>query len=219
MALGLPTRNGRRLQAVTAAKRRRARRTLQLRALTRMMALRHFPAFLSSLPARFSRWHWDRIWARVPQPPKPEHEWIATAPKPKAVAAPGPRHAVPVTSHAYTGGTPAMVGPNAVIQEAFQQLASFQSQSATEMQNFILTHPDLFREIGQCYNTLADRVVSDMPFGPATSDGFRDLGAAISSIGDIAQNLYATFRIEHEAEIARLENARADERQWDTDKQ
>jgi hypothetical protein len=109
--------------------------------------------------------------------------------------------------------------PHGVIAEAFNQLAQFQPGSASEMERYLAMQHELFTNIGMAYTVLADRMSSDMPFGPAVADSTRDLGAAFSSLSGLAQDVHATFRQEHEAELARIEAPRPNEQIWDTNAQ
>lgn len=106
--------------------------------------------------------------------------------------------------------------PQQMIIEAFAQLAAYQPQSASEMARHLEADHEMWSQIAQSYTTLADRAQSEMPYGPATADGLRDVGAAAGSVGQLAQNLHQVFRSEHEVEIGRIENPRPDEKQWDT---
>lgn len=109
--------------------------------------------------------------------------------------------------------------PHETIAEAFQQMAQFTPESASEMARFLEFHHEMFAQIGQAYATLGDRMQNEMPYGSATSDSMRDLGAAFTGLASVASDVHATFRNEHAAELARIEAPRPDERQWDTDKQ
>lgn len=112
-----------------------------------------------------------------------------------------------------------MSAPSEIITEAFQQLAMFQPESASDMARFLEVHHEMFAQIGTAYATLADRMVSEMPYGNSTADSMRDLGAAFTGLSGVAQEIHGVFRQEHEAELARIESPRPDERQWDTDQQ
>ena len=103
-----------------------------------------------------------------------------------------------------------------VIAEAFNQLAQFQPEGAMEMERFLAMQHELFTNIGTAYQTLADRMSSDMPFGPAVSDSTRDLGAAFVGMSALAQDVHTTFRQEHETELQRIEAPRTNEQMWDT---
>lgn len=211
LAVGIPTRKGSKLKRVTPAVRRRARRTLWLRTRTRIWALR-------KLPGMFGRWHWDRIWTKVPQKPSPEWR-IPTVPAPKAVAVPGPKHSVPAPSPITTEAPKMSGNPLAMIEEAFATLAQFQPESASDMERFLGQQHEMWTGISQSYGLLADRAVSEMPFGSGSADSLRDLGAAAGSLAGLAQDVHATFRQEHEAELARIEAPRPNEQLWDTEAQ
>jgi hypothetical protein len=109
--------------------------------------------------------------------------------------------------------------PQQIIIEAFQQLAGFHTQSATEMEAHLASDPEMWSQIGQSIVSFADNVQSNMPYGPAFCDSLRDLAAAVGTIGDLSGNVHATFRSEHEVELQRIEAPRADEGQWDIGRQ
>lgn len=109
--------------------------------------------------------------------------------------------------------------PHEVISEAFDQLAQFQPQSASDMARFLEFHHEMFNRIGESYRTLADRMQTEMPYGQHTPDSMRDLAAAFTSLAGIAQDVHGTFRNEHAEAISRIENPRPAENQWDVDKQ
>lgn len=217
-ALGLPTRNkAGKLVRPSAKRMAKARRTLHLRGLARLWAVR-------KLPGKALNWHWNRIFARVPSTLIPE--WTPTAPQPEPPEPTPPTTPQPrVKGHltllpSPTGKVvPTMSAPNEVITEAFQQLAMFQPESASDMSRFLEFHHEMFASIGQAYNTLADRMTSEMPYGGSTADSMRDLGAAFTGLASVAQEVHGVFRSEHAPELARIEAPRPDERQWDTNQQ
>lgn len=109
--------------------------------------------------------------------------------------------------------------PQQMIIEAFAQLAAYHTGSATEMERHLASDHEMWQQIGQSIVSFADSVQTSMPYGPATCDSLRDLGAAVSSIADVAANVHSVFRSEHEVEINRIEQPRPDEKQWDTEQQ
>lgn len=109
--------------------------------------------------------------------------------------------------------------PQQIIIEAFNQLAAYHTQSATEMEQHLASDPEMWRQIGASITSFADSVQSNMPYGPATGDALRDLAAAVGTIADLSSNVHATFRSEHEVELQRIEAPRADEGQWDIGRQ
>lgn len=211
LAVGLPTRKGSSWKRPTLAQRRKARRTLRLRALTRAWAVR-------KLPGKVARWHWDRTQAKIPQPPNPA--WRQTTiPLPKVTAAPGPKHLVPSTVTPTTEVRSMSSNPHQAITEAFAALAAFQPESASDMERFLSFQHEMLSDIGASYNHLADRMTSEMPFGTEVANSTRDLGAAFSGLSGMAQVVHTTFRIVHEDDLARIEAPRPGEGLWDTSAQ
>ena len=200
LALGLPARKGLRLKRPSVAQRRRARRTLRLRGLAHLWATR-------KIPGRLNRWHWDRIFAKVPSTIVPQYP--QTVPEPKAKAQPGKRHTIPPEAPRMS------TQPHEIISEAFAQLAQFTPDSASDMGRFLEHHHEMFADISRAYLTLADRMQSEMPYGQATPDSMRDLGAAFDGLSSVAQQVHATFRTEHAEKLARLEAPNPGEEQWD----
>lgn len=105
--------------------------------------------------------------------------------------------------------------PQQMIIEAFAQLAAYHTQSATEMNRHLEADHEMWQQVGQSIVSFADNVQTNMPYGPATCDALRDLGAAVASVAGVAANVHAVFRSEHEVELNRVEQPRADEKQWD----
>lgn len=181
------------------AKRRRARRTLRLRGLTYLAGARKIPGRM-----------WDARMKRVPTPIDPQ--WLApTVPEPKATVQPGPRHPQPEVQR--------NMSVSESITDAFAQLARFEASSASEVERLIIEQPEMFATIGDHYSTLADRMVTEMPFDPAVADAVRDLGAAIAAAGQVAEQAHAVMRQAHEADFARTEQPRPGEELWDTGRQ
>lgn len=161
--------------------------------------------------------HWDRIFRRIPQPP-PKDGYPVTVPEPKAKAQPGPVHVITFLPQKENSVSSSM-GPYQAVTDAFNQLAAFQPESAGEMDRFLAYQHEMFQEISGSYTTLADRMQSEMPYGASSADATRDLGAAFGGLANVAQDVYQAFREEHADELARLENPRPDEGQWDTGRQ
>lgn len=109
--------------------------------------------------------------------------------------------------------------PHGAISEGFAMLAQFQPESASEMERFLANQHEMWTDIAGAYGLLADRAVSEMPFGSGSADSLRDLGAAAGGLAALAQDVHATFRQEHESELARIEAPRPNEQLWDTEKQ
>lgn len=105
--------------------------------------------------------------------------------------------------------------PQQMIIEAFNQLATFRTQSASEMERHLASDSEMWQSVGLSIVAFADSVQTTMPYGPATCDGLRDLGAAALAIGQMSQQVYQTFRSEHEEKLQRVENPMAEEEQWD----
>ncbi len=203
--LGLPIRTkAGKVKLPSTTQRRRARRTLRLRGLAYIAAARHLPGKL-----------WDAQYRRVPQPPL--NDWsqptipdlIPIAPRRPAIAI-GPS---PTTTE-----VPRMSITD-VVSDAFAHISGFQAESATEVEQLITEQPEMFKNIGQHYMTLADRMVSEMPFDAAVADAVRDLGAAISAVGDVATQVHQTMRDVHEPDFTRIENPRPREGMWNEEVQ
>jgi hypothetical protein len=191
MALGLPVRNRKgKLGRPTPAQRRRSRRTLRLRALARVWALR-------KLPARLNRWHWDRIFSKVPGSINPD--WLKPTvepdpPKPTPPTPPsGPGLATVIPINRKETFNLMSDGPHGVIAEAFNQLAQFEPQTAGEWERFLASQQELFVGMGQAYQTLADRARSGHAFNAQTAEALQDLAAAVGSLGEMAEQSHQAF--------------------------
>lgn len=113
---------------------------------------------------------------------------------------------------------PTRMSVSDAVSDAFSRLSSFEASSAKEVEQLIMEQPEMFATIGKHYEVLADRMVSDMPFDPAVADAVRDLGAAISAVGQVAEGAHATMRQAHEADFARTESPRPDEDMWNPER-
>lgn len=109
--------------------------------------------------------------------------------------------------------------PQQMIIEAFNQLALYTPQNASEMELHLAADHEMWQEIASSLRIWSGRITMEMPYGPATSDSIGDLAAATASIAGLAQNVHAVFRSEHEVELNRIEQPRADEKQWDVGQQ
>lgn len=191
MALGVPVRNRKgKLRRPTAAQRRRSRRTLRLRTLARAWALR-------KLPGRGLRWHWDRIFSKIPGAINPD--WLTPTvepdpPKPTPPTPPsGPGLATVIPINRKETFNLMSDGPHGVIAEAFNQLAQFEPQTAGEWERFLASQQELFTGMGQAYNTLAERARSGMAFNAQTAEALQDLAAAVASLQDMAEQSHQAF--------------------------
>lgn len=191
MALGVPVRNRKgKLRRPTAAQRRRSRRTLRLRTLARAWALR-------KLPGRGLRWHWDRIFSKIPGTINPD--WLTPTvepdpPKPTPPTPPsGPGLATVIPINRKETFNLMSDGPHGVIAEAFNQLAQFEPQTAGEWERFLASQQELFTGMGQAYNTLAERARSGMAFNAQTAEALQDLAAAVASLQDMAEQSHQAF--------------------------
>jgi hypothetical protein len=192
IGLGLPVRNRKnRLRRPTAAQRRRARRTIRLRALARAWAF-------SKLPARFSRWHWDRIFSKIPGPINPE--WLKPTVKPTPPKPPtppstppsGPGLATVIPIH--RKGVPSMsTSPHEVIADAFNQLAQFEPEGAGDWERFLASQHEMFTGMSQAYQTLADRAHGGHGFNAQTAEQLQDLAAAVGSLAGMAEGAHQAF--------------------------
>lgn len=197
---------------------KRARRTLRLRS---GVWSRRGLVWLAKTPAR----HWDRIWAKVPQAPKPlthyteQHKMkTATGPKRKtpnpSPTSPTPSpisNVIPINRKAVR----AMSDPVDGIIEAFQQLAQFHPGSAREVEQVLTRQQEMFAQIAAAYHNWADQLSSGMPFEQAVADSVREIGSGTGALASLATNAHATFRAAHAADIARIEQPRPDEGMWD----
>ena len=177
--------------------RLRARRTLRLRGLAHVAGARH-------LPGKF----WDAQFRRIPKPPLKDWsqptipDLIPIAPRRPAIAI------APIPTEV------SRMSITEAVSDAFSQISGFEAESATQVEQLITEQPEMFKAIGQHYMTLADRMVSEMPFEPAVADAVRDLGAAISAVGDVATQVHQTLRDVHEGDFQRIEHQRSREQIW-----
>lgn len=109
--------------------------------------------------------------------------------------------------------------PQQMIIEAFNTLALYSPQSASEMEQHLAADHEMWQQIASSLRIWSGRITLEMPYGPATSDSIGDLAAATASISELAQGVHQTFRSEHEVELQRIEAPRADEGQWDIGRQ
>lgn len=86
-----------------------------------------------------------------------------------------------------------MSTPMEVIQDAFNQLAQFEPQTAGDWERFLSSQHELFSNMGQAYNTLAERARNGMAFNAATAESLQDLAAAVASLSDMAEQSHQAF--------------------------
>lgn len=166
------------------------------------------------IPAWVSRKYWDRLFSKIPAPPLAEWR-VPTIPQAAPKAVPGPKHRPTAPVHHTTEGTSPMTYPLQALEEAGSQLASYHSQSATEMANFLAGWSPAFLSLSASIRALADNMQDNMPFGVATPEAVRDLAAGVVGLATVAEGLHVTFRQEHAEKLTRLETPAADEKQWD----
>lgn len=206
MAIGLPQKNkAGKVRRPTALQKRRARRTLRLRGLTYLGASRKLPGKL-----------WDSLYRRVPQAPDPSWK-VPTVPDLVPIPMPARKPLQLTAGPSPKGSTPMSVSD--AINDAFAKISGFEPEAASEVEQLIIEQPEMFSDIAKHYETLADRMSSDMPFDPSVSDAMRDLAAGISALNGLASNVHTVMRSVHEADFARTENPRQREDMWNPDKQ
>lgn len=208
----------------------RARRTLRLRG---GVLLRRSVLGAMRAPVSYSRWHWDRIWSRIPQAPLPITHYTERAgmktpsgpktappkpstpspdPVPLATVTPIVRTMIPINQN---GNVIYVSNPNDLIREAFQQMSQFHPGSATEVEQWNADLAETLNDVGRSFGVLADQMRDGMPFAAPYADSVREIGVAIAATAGLAQSAHATMRAAHESDFNRIENPRPDEGMWD----
>jgi hypothetical protein len=103
----------------------------------------------------------------------------------------------------------------AAVQEAVDQhIGQWDPDEAADIEEFFAGLPDFWRNQGQTFMQLADRMGSELPIAASVRDLVSEVGAACTTIGEHAEETYSAHRTEHETELERVENPRPGEEKW-----
>ena len=84
-------------------------------------------------------------------------------------------------------------GPHGVIEDAFNQLAQFEPQTAGEWNQFLAAQPEMWASVSQSLTTLADRARSGQAYDQAVASRLDDLAAAVAAVADIGADAHQAF--------------------------
>jgi hypothetical protein len=98
-------------------------------------------------------------------------------------------------------------------------MAGFTPEHAGEQREYFTHLPELFGEMGAALSAQADRLESDHPYAGRTTDALRELAAVVAGLADHATEMHSTFETEFEPELARIDNPRPGEAEFDVSRQ
>lgn len=124
-----------------------------------------------------------------------------------------PRQAQPVTQP--TGGTITMSAPAQSVAEAFSAIANFTPQTPEDLEVFLQQNAEMIQQFGAAFQTLGQRMTSEMPLAQPVAAATAELGAALAACEGIAGQIHSTYMSAHQVEKDRRENPRPNEGFWD----
>lgn len=221
-AMRLPRRNGWKISRPSKVEQRKARRTLGLR---RRLAGRR----MLGRVARSPRWLWNHrpgwLWPAIPMPLSRDLLRPNT-PEPKlslpAIDSRRVKHRTPYPqlTGRRAGSTPkehrTMSNPIEAVTEAFGQLGQFDPENATAMADFLANLGHMHTEMSSQFGALINQWQGEKPIDPSVLEAMQTLTTIYAGAADIADEVHSTFRSAHERDLARLEEPRAGEADWDT---
>lgn len=103
--------------------------------------------------------------------------------------------------------------------EAVHAMAGFVPENAGEQRDYFTHLPELFSEMGAALSAQADRLGADHPYAGRTTEQLTELSAIVAGLADHAAEMHATFESEFEPELARIDNPRPGEAEFDVTRQ
>lgn len=97
-------------------------------------------------------------------------------------------------------------------------LGAWQPESASDIENMISGLRDLYTELGTSIVNTGERLASDHPVDASVTEALKQMGAVTTQIGEYGGEVHSTFRTAHAEDLRRLEEPRAGEHEWDTDR-
>lgn len=209
---------GRRVLAYRPTWWRKARET-GLRALASSLG-----ASLMNLLKQVPGWVWaPRVRETEPSKPamvaKPKTEERLARPKPARAprqvdnVMPKPTKQVHLSKPRMTTKGMGIMHANieGIVEEFQKGIAGYElpdTHAVPDVNDFLESFSEMFSHMGDAIHSLGEKWDSDEPVEHAVAEFMKEVGNAVSGMGSDADEVYGTWRTEHEADIARFENPR-----------
>lgn len=119
-----------------------------------------------------------------------------------------------------TRSTPAMTNATitSLTEAVRDHLGSWQPESASDIEGMISGLRDFYSELGSAVVGVGEHLASDHPIDASVTEALKQMGMATAQIGEYGREVHATFRAAHAEDLRRLEEPRAGEHEWNTDR-
>jgi len=101
------------------------------------------------------------------------------------------------------------------IHEAAGTLQAYEPSGPKDWIEFMASLPEAFEELKKAFTTLGEKLGAEFPQEAGVTQMWGDVASGLGGMGDHMEQLYQTFRNEHEREIQRSEEPRPNEQTWD----
>jgi hypothetical protein len=101
------------------------------------------------------------------------------------------------------------------VQEALDaHIGNWEPDEAQEIEDFFAGMGDFWRNQGQTWHHLAERMSSELPIAARVRELVDEVAASCTMVGDHADDTYNAHRTDHEGRLDRLENPMPGEETW-----
>jgi hypothetical protein len=149
--------------------------------------------------------------AGAPAKKKPAIRRPATAPG-RALTPPG------LTPKDIMDASTPTLGLTAVVDAIQQHITGFEPENALEIGGFLAGLDGLFSELGGGLVAVSERLGGEHPVDSSVVEHLQQMGAHALTLADYGTQTSGLFRAAHEADLARLENPRVREEDWDVER-
>lgn len=122
-------------------------------------------------------------------------------------------------------GTPTRSTPNmsntmisSLTEAVRDHLGAWQPESANDILDMISGLQEFYGELGNAVVGVGEHLASDHPVDASVTEAIKQMGMATGQIGEYGREVHATFRAAHAEDLRRLEEPRAGEHEWNTDR-
>jgi hypothetical protein len=110
------------------------------------------------------------------------------------------------------------MGITAAADAITEHIAGFEPENALEIGSFLSGLDHLFSTLGSSLITVSEKLGTEHPVDASVVEMLQQMGAHALNLAEYGTTSHSLFRAAHEAEIGRLEQPRANEHEWDVER-
>lgn len=104
---------------------------------------------------------------------------------------------------------------NAVTEAIGSSFGGFNPENVVpDVEALLENQHKIYEALQESIKKIAARIDDELPVHPDVAEGLREMIPALSSLGDQANEVYATFKTRHEQELDQHYNPRPQEKAW-----